>query len=254
MESTSDRPPPCLEINVSKWVRVGDEALGTKRKVWLESPEPETAGHWLLKYRTTNTHADGSTHPKGDDWAERVAYGIARVLGLPAAQAELAVETLSGEVVYGVISRSMLAKGEELRLGNELLAMAGIELMGSRRRVGYTTAAIRQALDGVGPPLEALSGLAAWYADRARSPFEGRPHPVAVAAEALNSLDPAVSGHWVSQCGRVEELVQVTRMIPEHRITPAARLFAERVLRRNSSRLLELSPGRGPTASLGLGL
>ena len=80
-----------VEIDVSAWLPVGQEHLGTKPKRWLR--DPESKEHWLMKDATYNARADGTTYRTGDDWAERIATGVADHLGLPAARTELAVRT-----------------------------------------------------------------------------------------------------------------------------------------------------------------
>ena len=49
-----------------------------------------------MKDATHNRWADGTTYRKGDDWAERIATGVADYLGLPAARTELAVRQMDG--------------------------------------------------------------------------------------------------------------------------------------------------------------
>ena len=76
------------------------------------------------------------------------------------------------------------------------------------------------------------------YADRAESKFEGNPHPVDAAIEALATIDPQARQLWLSRCERVDDLVEPIRMIPVGRMSAPAREFAERILRRNCHRLL----------------
>lgn len=90
-EDLSERSPRYVEIDVSEWALFGEEELGTKPKRWLIKPGTQEE-LWLMKDATFNTLGDGSTFRKGDDWAERIAYGVAGVLGLPAAQVELCVD------------------------------------------------------------------------------------------------------------------------------------------------------------------
>lgn len=114
-------------VDVSTWRAYEQEPLGTKRKIWLEAPD---ARMWLFKYR----HRPMT----GDDWAEKIACEIARLLGIPHAEAELATFTQrDGTVEPGVIlldftdqsrrgeqvasgSGQVLGNGE-LVLGNQLL-------------------------------------------------------------------------------------------------------------------------------------
>ena len=77
------------------------------------------------------------------------------------------------------------------------------------------------------------------WADRAKSKFEGRPHPIVAAMRALDLTAQAVRQRWVDRCEDVDGLVEPIQMIPEDRMSPRARQFAERVIRRNCHRLLD---------------
>lgn len=152
------------EIDVTGWPAAGDEQLGTKPKRWLA--HPETGERWLLKYVTYSTGADGFRYRKGDDWAERIASGVAAEIGIAAADIELAAEPASANP-YGSISKSVLTaseKGrgtaEELVPGNELLMQPVV----SGVRSGYTIEAVQAALVGVEPPLGSPPGFDAWDA------------------------------------------------------------------------------------------
>ncbi len=291
------------ELDVSEWVRAHEETLGTKPKRWLQ--DPSTGTYWLMKDRTFNKRSDGSQYPKGDDWAERVAAGIAQQIGLPCANVELATGGPGAETALGVISQSVFGDNESLIHGNELLADIGIVGDDSHDRTGYTVTAVRAALDQVGPTVEA-EGASAWetfvgylvldaligntdrhqenwaviagpggrrlaptfdhasslgfqlddeqrnerlttsdvnrtpeaYADRAITRFEGKPSPVTVAVEALESLPVEHRQSCLSRCADVEELVAVIYLVPEHRMAEPSKQFAERLLRRNHARLL----------------
>ena len=111
-----------------------------------------------MKDSTCNTWADGTSYRKGDDWAERIAIGVADSLGVPAARTELAVRHDHGESKVGVISRSVLDSGEELILGNELLPQPVFR----HDRAGYNIRAIREALESVDTPTEIGTELTAW--------------------------------------------------------------------------------------------
>ena len=154
------------EIDVTDWPLDRSEHLGTKPKRWLR--DPESGERWLMKDATHNTRADETSYRKGDDWAERIATGIADHLGLPAARTELAFRTPAESGSLGVISKSFLRRSEEdekdedddeeLVLGNQLLAPGGI----GTHREGYTVQAVRLALQDVDPPLDVDSDLSAW--------------------------------------------------------------------------------------------
>ena len=116
----SERPTRYVEIDVSEWALFGEEELGTKPKRWLIKPGVQEE-LWLMKDATFNRLGDGSTFRKGDDWAERIAYGVAEVLGLPAARVELCVDGKGEEDVYGTICRDVRQPTEDLVHGNALL-------------------------------------------------------------------------------------------------------------------------------------
>lgn len=150
------------EIDVSDWPQAGQETLGTKPKRWLE--QPDAGVYWLMKDRTENRRKDGTSFPKGDDWAERVASAVAGVLGLPAAETELVVVHTGDESTYGVISRSVLTSRTDERLahGNELLADAGFDVGAGKNRRGYTPEAVRTTLAPLDAPADVDEGTTAW--------------------------------------------------------------------------------------------
>lgn len=81
------------------------EPVGTKEKFWFR----QNNERWLFKYGREET---------GEDWAEKVCYELASLIGIPCARYELA--TFEGR--RGVISPSVVPNGSRLVLGNELLA------------------------------------------------------------------------------------------------------------------------------------
>jgi len=85
-----------------------DEDLGTKEKFWFRHQD---LGRCLFKKARPNT---------GEDWAEKIAAQLSKLLGLPHADYELA--TFNGE--NGIVSPSFLPpqEGAILILGNEILA------------------------------------------------------------------------------------------------------------------------------------
>ena len=82
------------------------EQLGTKAKFWYPFDEKQKA---LFKAGRPGT---------GENWAEKVCCELARLLGLPHAEYELAL----WRGTKGVISPSLVPKNGRLILGNELLA------------------------------------------------------------------------------------------------------------------------------------
>ena len=79
------------------------------------------------------------------------------------------------------------------------------------------------------------------YADRARSPFYGQPHPVDVVRQAMAMSEHHTGRVWIRWCANADRLVEPIRMIPRHRMSSPARRFAERVLRHNCRRLLGIA-------------
>lgn len=76
------------------------------------------------------------------------------------------------------------------------------------------------------------------FADRAKSQFAGRPHPIEVAMDALSRCSADVRDHWLNQCSDADGLAEAVALVPRHRMSAVAQQFAERVLRRNIARLL----------------
>jgi hypothetical protein len=97
--------------DVTHWPTAGDEAMGSKPKVWLAADD---GVRWLFKER----HRPHT----GDDWAEKVAAEVADALGIPHATIELAHR--SGK--RGIVPRDLVWEmgGQELVLGNSLLVEA----------------------------------------------------------------------------------------------------------------------------------
>ena len=110
------------EIDVSDWPLSGEEDLGTKPKRWLD--KPGTTELWLMKDATFSEGKGNRKYRKGDDWAERIACGVAQTMGLPVAEVELAVDRRGEEPIYGTVCRSVLQDDETLINGDELLGNA----------------------------------------------------------------------------------------------------------------------------------
>ena len=301
-EGISVHRPRYDEIDVSRWPLSGEEDLGTKPKRWLINPN--TGERWLMKDATFSRPRDGLEYRKGDDWAERIAYAVAVVLGLPAAQVELSVDSRGERAVYGIICRSVLKDTEALVHGNALLAEQG-DFITRRDRQQYTVEAIYRALVNHQPPTSTMGDLSTWevfvgylvldaivgntdrheenwaviesesgrylaptfdhasslgfllseaakrerlssrdrnrtpegYADRAKTPFVGKPHPIAVVHEARILDGGDAADHWLDRPDRTDDLVAPIWAIPEQRMSTSAREFAERVLRHNWGRL-----------------
>lgn len=119
-----------------------DEPLGTKEKFWVEDPAGQ---RWLFKYARGSGDA-----VRGEDWAECLVHDLAQLIGVPSATVRLA--TCAGQ--RGVLSRSAVGPDERLEHGNELLARVNPEYDRLERRENpdYTVAAVKESLQGIGPP------------------------------------------------------------------------------------------------------
>jgi hypothetical protein len=82
------------------------ESLGTKEKFWFSH---EQLGRCLYKKSRSDI--------VGEDWAEKIAAELSRLLKIPHTEYELA--TCNSE--YGIISQSFLPENGNLILGNEIL-------------------------------------------------------------------------------------------------------------------------------------
>lgn len=116
-----------------------DEQMGTKEKFWFSAPDGR---RWLFKFARHHEEVNGA------DWAEVLVHVIANGLGLPSACVRLA--TYKGE--RGILVRSVLAEGDELEHGNELLAgtVTGYDRARPRQNPLYSLENIEVALREVG--------------------------------------------------------------------------------------------------------
>lgn len=105
---------PFPVLDVSEWPWQFDEPMGKAGKRWLR--DPANNGRWLWK-PVTEQHEHAATFLKGEDWAEKIASELARLLAIPAATVELA--SLGGR--RGVVVATVAPPGTELVHGNELL-------------------------------------------------------------------------------------------------------------------------------------
>ena len=114
---------------------VSDEALGSKTKFWFRQGE----SRWLFKEARDGT---------GEDWAEKIASEVARLLEIPAATVELA--TYKGRRGCASLSFAHREQGDVLVHGNEILAgmVFGYErdkrFRQSDHTLGNITSAIRR--------------------------------------------------------------------------------------------------------------
>jgi len=117
------------------------EQLGSKPKFWFRIENDEQP--WLFKYTRKNT---------GEDWSEKIASELAKLLKIPAAQVELA--TFMGQ--RGCASRSFVQtqKGFELIHGSEVMAgrVLGYEKEKQWGQSDHCIANIIAAVEQIFPP------------------------------------------------------------------------------------------------------
>ncbi|WP_425865082.1 hypothetical protein [Arthrobacter sp. TWP1-1] len=129
--------------------------MGTKEKFWTEGPD---GASWLFKY--ARVAVDG--YISGEDWAEWLVCGLAKILGVPAA--EILPAQCQGK--RGLISRTIVLPGEELIHGNEILGAgnSGYDPNLTTENPNYRVGAVRDALDAASPqvPWQDLAGMTAF--------------------------------------------------------------------------------------------
>ena len=75
------------------------------------------------------------------------------------------------------------------------------------------------------------------FADRAKTPFAKKPHPITALNDALVLGGERNLDRWFGHIHHVDELLEPIWAIPNHRMSTTAQDFAERVLRRNWSKM-----------------
>lgn len=132
---------PFAVLHIDDWVVVGAEGSGGDEKDWLEAPD---GSRWLFKPRTEH-----EAWAQGEDWAEKIAAELAKVLAVPAARIELAVR----DGRQGSVSLSLRPPGSELQPGGLLLAQLLLAYEPRRKdRSGHSLDNIERVLEEVGPP------------------------------------------------------------------------------------------------------
>jgi hypothetical protein len=143
-------------FDVSAWGYVRTETVGSSAAVWITDPAGagSAADRWLFK--PVEVHANGTI--QGGDWAEKAVQEIARVLGIPTADIELAER----DGVRGSISRNVIPELWDMWMGSLWLdadpavAYSSAVNTSSKRAGpatgGYSLDNIHRALVEVGPP------------------------------------------------------------------------------------------------------
>lgn len=99
--------------DISDLVPEGPEQLGTKEKSWFAYSEK----HWYWGFKGDRFLFKAGREGTGENWAEKIACELCKLLGLPHAEYDLA--THQGK--RGVITPNFVPKGARLELGNEIL-------------------------------------------------------------------------------------------------------------------------------------
>jgi hypothetical protein len=152
-------------VDLAEWTRGESEPGGDEAKRWFIAPDSSRhAGHWLFKPRRIKTlklskarQQLGDTPDvlvRGEDWAEKISYELAKLLTIPAAETELAtvVQLRSHERVYGSMSRDMRPRTWAWTPGAALLAESDDEF-DAKSCHGHTIEAVRVALAGIPGPV-----------------------------------------------------------------------------------------------------
>lgn len=80
----------------------------------------------------------------------------------------------------------------------------------------------------------------AWVG-RARTKFEGRPHPVAAALDGMSRLPSAAAGQWRQRVATLDldAWASAVEQVPDHLMSESARTFAVRIVQLNREALLD---------------
>lgn len=153
--------------DVTAWQVSGEEPLGASEKVWLRDPDDADVTRRLWLFKPVVIHKNG--HAQRGDYSERIADEVAKALGVPTAQTNLA--TYGSR--FGTLSRNVRPSLEwDVYTGN--LWLLDRQGGGFRGRTssdktsfteGYSLSAICESLAETGAPpdsdpaLTSLSGF-----------------------------------------------------------------------------------------------
>ena len=152
-------------VDLAGWTRGESEPGGDEEKRWFTAPETSRhAGHWLFKPRRIKTLELSQERQRlgdmpdvlvrGEDWAEKISYEIAKLMSVPAAETKLAtvVRLRTPERLYGSMSRDMRPRAWAWTPGAALLAERDDEFDAKSCR-GHAISAVRDALGGLRGPV-----------------------------------------------------------------------------------------------------
>lgn len=117
-----------------------DEQLGTKDKYWCRFPDRPEGEKWLLKLPRQEDE-------KAEHLAEKIACEVAKLVGVPCAEVELA----EYEGIRGTVSRNMVPQRRSLVHGNEIIAgrVTGYDPERKRRTSDHTWERIVEAIEAI---------------------------------------------------------------------------------------------------------
>ncbi len=152
-------------VDLAGWTRGESEPGGDEAKRWFVAPASSRyAGHWLFKPRrikslklSTERQSRGDQPDvliRGEDWAEKISYELAKLVAVPAAETELptVIQLHTHERVYGSMSRDMRPRRWAWTSGAALLAERDDEFDTKSCR-GHTIEAIDVALTELRGPI-----------------------------------------------------------------------------------------------------
>jgi hypothetical protein len=160
-------PFTVVDLTATGWVGGEREPGGDESKRWFIPPEasPYAGREWLFKPRRTKElllskeRQQRGDAPdilvRGDDWAEKISFEVARLISLPAATTELALsmQLSDNQSVRGSISQDVRPSGWVLSAGASRLEEFD-DAFDADTGHGHTLEAIEQALAGLGGPPE----------------------------------------------------------------------------------------------------
>jgi hypothetical protein len=193
--------PPFVVLDVSDWRVAAEEPSGDDPKCWLA--HPTTRVRWLFKPVIIN-----GERIQGEDWAEKAACELAKMISVPCAEVEMALR----HETPGALSRNLRPDDYEMHQGDVVLSdlVEGYEPGAYDRRglrTGHNLSNIQRALQDSEPPpggllppdftgFDTFVGilvLDAWIANRDRHD------------QNWSMLYPRTDGHPVRLCGAYDQ-------------------------------------------------
>jgi len=101
-------------IDISDVEQIDFEQMGTKSKFWFKDANDDL---FLFKATLSTDNQGNDIQRDGEDWAEKIACEVAKLLNIPCANYELAV--YNGQ--RGVITKNFVSSDENMQYGNTML-------------------------------------------------------------------------------------------------------------------------------------